>query len=102
VIETSPGSHWASSATGSYRLWLSEGSYEFFVTTIGEEQFWEPYNFDTLFSRPGVLVFKDVTLTVSGTATPEFTNLAFTAAIPMVALLIISSKRRSGRSQTKR
>jgi len=102
VIETSPGSHWASSATGSYRLWLSEGSYEFFVTTIGEEQFWEPYNFDTVFSRPGVHVFKDVTLTVSGTATPEFTNLAFTAAISMAALLIMSSKRRIGRSQTKR
>jgi hypothetical protein len=102
VIETSPGSHWASSATGSYRLWLSEGSYSFFVTTIGEEQFWEPYNFDIVFSRPGVHVSKDVTLTVSGTATPEFTNLAFTAAIPMVALLIMSSKRRNGRSQTKR
>jgi hypothetical protein len=102
VIEASPGSHWASSATGSYRLWLSEGSYEFFVTTIGEEQFWEPYNFDIVFSRPGVHVSKDVALTVSGTATPEFTNLAFTAAIPMVALLIMSSKRRNGRSQTKR
>ena len=102
VIETSPGSHWASSATGSYRLWLSEGSYSFFVTTIGEEQFWQSYNFDTVFSRPGVHVSKDVTLTVSGTATPEFTNLAFTAAIPIVALLIMSSKRRNGRSQTKR
>jgi hypothetical protein len=102
VIETSPGSHWASSATGSYRLWLSEGSYDFFVTTIGEEQFWEPYNFDVVFSRPGVQVFKDATLTVSGTATPEFTNLTFAAAIPMVALLIMSSKRRNGRSQSKR
>ena len=102
VIEASPGNHWASSATGSYRLWLSEGSYDFLVTTIGEEQLWEPYNFDIVFSRPGVHVSKDVTLTVSGTATPEFTNLAFTAAIPMVALLIMSSKRRSSRSQTKR
>lgn len=102
VIETSPGSHWASSATGSYRLWLSEGAYSFFVTTIGEEQLWKPYNFDIVVSRPGVSVSKDVTLTVSGTATPEFTNLAFTAAIPIVALLIMSSKRRNGRSQTKR
>jgi len=102
VIEASPGSHWASSATGSYRLWLSEGSYEFIVTTTGEEQLWEPYSFETVFSRPGMHVSNDVTLTVSSTATSEFTNLVFTAAIPMVALLIMPSKRRNGRSQTKR
>jgi hypothetical protein len=102
VIEASPGSHWASSATGSYRLWLSGGSYEFFVTTVGEEQFWEPSYFETVFSGPGVHVFRDVTLTVSGTATPEFTNLAFTAAIPLAALLILTSKRRSDRNQTRR
>ena len=38
VIETSPGSTWASSATGSYRLWLTEGTHDLFVTTVGEEQ----------------------------------------------------------------
>jgi len=101
IIETSPGSHWASSATGRYRLWLSAGSHEFFVTTIGEEQLWESYSFDAVFSGPGMHILRDVTLTASGTATPEFTNLAFTGAIPMLGLLILFSKKRNGRSQNQ-
>jgi hypothetical protein len=94
VIERSPGDTWTSSATGSYRIWLSEGSHEFLVTTIGEEQLWEPVEFEIVLAKGGVHVFRDVTLTVSGTATPEFPSFTLAMVVPFAASLILLSKRR--------
>jgi len=94
VIERSPGDAWTSSATGSYRIWLSEGSHEFLVTTIGEEQLWESVEFEIVLAKGGVHVFRDVTLTVSGTATPEFPSFTLAMVVPFAASLILLSKRR--------
>jgi hypothetical protein len=99
VIERSPGDTWTSSATGSYRLWLSPGPHEILVTTIGEEQLWQTYQFEITLSGPGAHTFRDVTLTPSGTATPEFTGPAWTAVIPLTALMILLSRRRNRRTE---
>ena len=98
IIERSPDDIWASSATGSYRLWLSEGSHEFYVTTIGEEQLWQPFQFEIILAGPGVHAFRDVTLAPPNIATPEFTDPAWTAVIPLIALLILFSRRRNRRT----
>jgi hypothetical protein len=91
VIERSPGDAWASSATGSYRLWLSEGPHEILVTTVGEEQLWEPYQFDITLAGPGVHTSRDVTLTTSLIATPEFTAPAVMTLISLTAVLTFLS-----------
>jgi len=100
VIERSPDDVWASSTTGSYRLWLSEGSHEFYVTTIGEEQLWQPFRFEIILAGPGVHAFSDVTLAPPSTATPEFKGPAWTAVIPLTALLILFSRRRNNRTHS--
>ncbi len=94
VIERSPDGIWTSSATGSYRLWLSPGSHEFLVTTIGETQLWEQLNFDIVIAGPGDHTPRDVTLTTTGTPTPEFTDQAWAAVFPVITLSILLSKRR--------
>jgi hypothetical protein len=99
IIERSNGGIWASSATGSYRLWLSPGPHEFLVTTIGEEQLWQTFQFEITISGPGAHTFRDVTLAASGTATPEFTGPAWAAVIPLTALMILLSRRRSRRTK---
>jgi hypothetical protein len=94
VIETSPDDTWTSSATGSYRIWLSEGPHRFLVTTVGEEGLWEPVEFEIVLTRGGVHAFRDVTLTVAGTPTPEFPSFILAMATPFVASLILLTKRR--------
>jgi hypothetical protein len=101
VVDTSAGGRWASSTTGSYRLWLSEGSYELLVTTVGEEQLWEPFYFEIILARTGVHTFRDVVLATSGTPMPEFENLTWPAVISLTALSIFLSKRRSVRSRPR-
>jgi hypothetical protein len=102
VIERSPDDVWASSATGSYRLWLSlsGGSHEFYVTTIGEEQLWQPFQFEITVAGPGDHTFRDVTLSTSTIATPEFATPAWAAVIPLTALLILFSRRRHRRTHS--
>ena len=100
VIERSPDDIWASSATGRYRLWLSKGSHQFYVTTIGEEQLWQPFQFEITLAGPGVHTFSDVTLAPSSTATPEFTGPVWTAVIPLTALMILLSRRRNRRTRS--
>jgi len=99
IIERSADGVWASSATGSYRLWLSEGSHEFYVTTIAEERLWQPFYFEIIISGPGVHTFCDVTLTSAGVATPEFTSATLATVILITALLIFLPKRRRNRRQ---
>jgi hypothetical protein len=70
VLEVSPGSLWASSTTGSYRLWLPEGLHQILVTTVGEEQLWEQSYFEITLGGSGTQTFRDVTLTPASTATP--------------------------------
>ncbi|WP_455286164.1 carboxypeptidase-like regulatory domain-containing protein [[Eubacterium] cellulosolvens] len=101
VIDRSPDGIWTSSATGRYRLWLSEGSHEIFVTTIGEEQLWQPVSFEIMIPGPGVHTFRDVTLTTASTAVPEFTGLTGAALVPMAAPLILLSKRQSRRTRSE-
>jgi hypothetical protein len=93
VIERSADGIWASSATGSYRLWLSEGPHRFLATTIGEEQLWKPFEFEIILSRPGVQTFADVTLVISGTETPEFASPELATLVSLIALAISISKR---------
>jgi len=102
VIERSGDGVWASSATGSYRLWLSEGTHEFFVTTIGKEELWEPYEFEITLSKPGVHTFHDVTLITSSTVTPEFADTFWATVIPLISLLILLSRKRSKNSNNAR
>jgi hypothetical protein len=64
------------------------------VTTIGEEQLWEPVEFEIVLAKGGVHVFRDVTLTVSGTATPELPSFTLAMVVPFAASLILLSKRR--------
>jgi hypothetical protein len=101
VLEVSPGSIWASSTTGSYRMWLPEGSHQMHVTTVGEEQLWEQYNFEITLNGSGAQMSRDVTLTPTGTATPEFTSPAWMAAIPLTALLTFFSKNRARRKRIR-
>jgi hypothetical protein len=100
VLEVSPGSVWASSTTGSYRLWLPEGSHQLFVTTIGEEQLWEQSNFEITLDGNGAQVSRDVTLTPASTAMPEFTS-PWIAVIPLTASLILFSKNRARRRRVR-
>jgi hypothetical protein len=97
IIETSYNGTWASSATGRYRLWLSlsGGPHEFYVTTIGEEQLWQSFQFEITVAGPGDHTFRDITLPTSGMATPEFGAPVWGAAITFSALSIILSRRRS-------
>jgi hypothetical protein len=101
VVEVSPGSVWASSATGSYRLWLPEGSHQILVTTVGEEQLWEQFYFEITLGGSGAQTFHDVTLTPKGTATPEFTSSTWTAVIPLTALLVLFSRNRGRRKRIR-
>jgi hypothetical protein len=99
VIETSPGSTWTSTTTGSYRLWLSEGSHEFLVTTIGEEELWELMRLEITVAGSGACTFRDVVLTPAAIPTPEFTNPAWTTLIPLSVLMIFLSRRRHKRTE---
>lgn len=101
VVEISPGNAWTSSTTGSYRLWLPEGSHEFLVTTIGEEQFWEQFYFEITLPGGGAHTFRDVALTQSSATMPEFTGLTWALVVSLTAPLILLSRRRS-RSDTRR
>jgi hypothetical protein len=94
VVEVSPGSVWASSTTGSYRLWLPEGLHEMLVTTLGNEQLWEQSHFEITLGS-GAQTFRDATLTPTGTATPEFTGPIWVAAIPLTALLVFFARNRA-------
>lgn len=96
VIETTPGSTWASSATGSYRLWFPEGTHEFFVTTIGEEQFWEQKLFPVVLSGSGFHVFADILLVPSGIVTPEFGAPIALLMVSLIVPLILLLRRRVG------
>jgi hypothetical protein len=93
VIEVSPGNSWTSSTTGSYRLWLAQGSHDILVTTIGGEQLWEQLNFE-INCEIGSQTFRDVTLTPAGAATPEFTSPTWMAILPLSTLLALSMKSR--------
>jgi hypothetical protein len=99
IIELTADGVWTSSATGSYRLWLSEGSHEFYVTTIGEEQLWQPFHFEIMISGPGAHTFCDITLTGAGVATPEFTSATLATVVLMITLLIFLPKRQRNRRQ---
>jgi len=101
VVEVSPGSAWTSSTTGSYKLWLPEGSHQFLVTTIGEEQLWERFYFEITLGGGGVHTFRDVMLTTSSTMTPEFTSVIWAAVLSLAAPLILLSKRPSRRDRTR-
>ena len=94
VIERSSGDTWTSSATGSYRIWLSKGSHEFLVTTIGEEALWEPAEFEIVLAGGGVHVFRDVTLAVSSTTAPEFPSSTMAMIAPFATSLILFSRLR--------
>jgi hypothetical protein len=100
VVEVSPGSVWASSTTGSYRLWLPEDSHQILVTTVGEEQLWEKLQFEITFGR-GSQTFRDVTLTPAGTATPEFTSSTWITVIPLSVLLVLLPKSRVRRKRIR-
>jgi hypothetical protein len=97
VVEVSPGSLWASSTTGSYRLWLPEGSHQILVTTVGDEQLWQQFQFQVTLAGSGAQTFHDVTLTAAGIPTPEFTSPTWITVIPLFALLILFSKNRDRR-----
>jgi hypothetical protein len=73
------------------RVWWHEG---WFANEKGAT-----YPFEITISGPGAHTFRDVTLTPSGTATPEFTGPAWTAAIPLTALMILLSRRRNRRTE---
>jgi len=98
IIERAPGDAWTSSTTGTYKLWLSPGSHGILVTTVGNEQLWETFEFDTLLSRAGVHTTRDIVLTTSGTPTPELPTATLTMIIPF-ALLIVLVRTRKRRSQ---
>jgi hypothetical protein len=93
LSEVSPGSVWTSSTSGSYRLWLPEGTHEILVTTVGNEQLWEQFHFEITLGT-GSQMSNDVTLTPAGTATPEFTGPTWMAAIPLTALLVLFAGNR--------
>ena len=93
VIDTSPGGTFASSTTGNYRLWLSAGSHEFFVTTTGREQLWEPFYFKIVAGN-GARTFRDIVLTTAGRPIPEFANAPTWLALLSLTLLLLLSKRR--------
>lgn len=97
VIERSSDGIWTSSLSGSYKLWLSVGSHEFLITTIGEEQLWEPLSFEVVLAMNGAHTFRDVTLTTSSTAAPEFASPTWTVVVPLTALLIFFSRNRGKR-----
>lgn len=102
IIERSSDGTWASSATGSYRLWLSasQGSHQFYVTTIGEEQLWEPFQFNITVAGPGDHTSRDVTLAASTIATPEFAAPVWAAVVALSALLPLLSRRRYRNAQS--
>jgi hypothetical protein len=94
VIEISPGDAWASTATGSYKLWLAEGEHELYITTIGEEQLWEQKYLTIIFSKPGEQTSADVILSMPSTPTPEFSIVGFPMALSIIAVAIALSSRR--------
>ena len=96
IVDRGPDGTWASSTTGSYRIWLSEGFHEFLVTTVGEQQLWEPFYFEITIVR-SAYSFREVQLTTAGILTPEFVDLAWTAVASPAALLILLSRRRKKR-----
>ena len=101
VVEVSPGSVWASSTTGSYKLWLPEGAHQMLVTTAGEEQLWEQFYFEITLAGSGAQTSRDVTLTPTRTATPEFTNPIWTIVVPLTAALILVSRNRGKRNRIR-
>jgi hypothetical protein len=99
VIENSTGSVWTSSLTGSYKLWLSEGTHDFFVTTIGDESLWEPSYFAIALGR-SAYTFREVELTTTGANIPEFTNFMWAAVMSFLAPLILLAERRGRRKRS--
>jgi hypothetical protein len=99
VLEVSPGSVWASSTTGSYRMWLPKGSHQMQVTTVGEEELWEQYNFEITLNGSGAQMSRDVTLTPASTSTPEFISPAWMAVMPLTALLTLFANHRVKRKR---
>jgi hypothetical protein len=98
VMDTSPGGAWASTTSGSYRLWLPNGSHELLVTTIGQEQLWEPLYFEITLPISGSHTFRDIVLTATEKEVPEFTSSTWLMVIILTSLPMILSRRRSGRS----
>jgi hypothetical protein len=98
VVARTADDVWASSATGSYRLWLPQGPHEILVTTVGNEQLWQPFQFEIVLSRTGVHIFNDVTLQTAETVTPEFTSQTWVFAIPLIATSALVSKRQRNRA----
>jgi hypothetical protein len=96
VIERSPGDTWTSTTTGAFKLWLSPSSHDLYVSTIGEEQLWERFEFSIVLARTGVHTNRDIVLVASGTRTPEFTTPTWAAVILLTLLLVLirSNKRR--------
>ena len=88
-----------SSLAGSYKLWLSEGPHDFFVTTIGEERLWEPFYFDITLAR-SANAFREADLTTASTPIPEFTDPTLIPIISLTAVLIMLAKRRSKRRRS--
>jgi len=102
IIERSFDGIWASSATGRYRLWLSpsQGTHQFYVTTIGEEQLWQPFQFEITVAGPGDHTSRDITLTTSAIATPEFATPVWAAVVALSAVLTLLSRRRNRNTQS--
>jgi hypothetical protein len=98
IIEISPGDAWTSTATGSYKLWLTEGTHELYITTIGEEQLWEQKYLTIVLSKPGEQTFADFVLSNPSTPTPEFSRLGFPLTLSLVAVAIALSRRRVGKN----
>jgi hypothetical protein len=99
VLEVSPGTVWASSTTGSYRMWLPAGSHQMQVTTVGEEELWEQSNFEITLNGSGAQMSRDVTLTPASAPMPEFTSPAWMAVMPLTALLILFANDRIRRKR---
>jgi len=98
VIERSPGDTWTSTTTGAFKLWLSPGSHDLYVSTIGEEQLWETFEFSIVLARTGVHTTRDIILVTSGAPTPEFSVTAWTMIIPLAFLLVLVRKERRRRN----
>ena len=95
IIERSPGDTWTSSATGAYKLWLAPGSHDLYVTTIGESQLWDTYEFTVVLSKGGVHSTRDIALATLGTPTPEFQGTVWALIIPLALLIVVRKRTRA-------
>ena len=94
VIERSPGDTWTSTTAGTYKLWLSPGTHEIYVTTIVEAELWQPFQFSVVLDRFGVHTTRDFVLIGSSTPIPEFSATPWMMIVPLALFLILIRKPR--------